>query len=1100
MRRTLFIFLTFIASFGFTETNSLQSIINETGIQGGLIVHVGCEDGSFETSIDTDDSILVQGLTEDPITAAKAREHIRNKEQNGRVSISYYDGENLPYVESVVNLLIISEPGKLSNQEIMRVLAPNGIVLLRKDKQIPNLKTIAFEKNNEWKIAKKPWPDEIDEWTHYLYDESGSSVSKDSVVGEPKGLRWTCGPFWARSHEHTASMNAMVSAAGRVFYVMDEGPTESIQLPAENYLTARDAFNGIELWKRPLDNWFNHLYPLKSGPGWLPRRLVAVEDRVYLAPGAGENLLCLDAATGEVLHQFEKTKSTFELIVSDGIVFAAIDPDLKPCDYAQEHPNCWKERDRASKLWGWHRDKGTRILKAFDAKTGQLLWEKEMPIVPMTLSADSNRLCIYDGNALFSFDKKTGDELWQTDISDMLQVLTGYAGPRLIICENHVVFAPQKEIFVLDAKTGDVIWTAKDKPRSGHFSLEDFYVIDDKIWVMGRDNNGRFKTYNLADGTVLEDYSNPIDSFYIHQRCYPGKATQKCLFPPIMGTTVYDMKANQWSISHWLRGGCIYGSMPANGMIYSGPHACACYYQSKVNGFNAVAPTAQPAVAPPSKKRLVKGPAYNKVNQAETYPTSAWPVFRHDNIRSGYVKTSVGKDISQAWEKSFQTKLSQAIAANGKVYISAIDEHTLYALDAESGNVIWHFIAGGRVNSPPTLHKGLALFGCADGCIYALDAKNGKLAWKFQAAPNSRQLVSYGQLESVWPIAGSVLVQDNKLYCIAGRSMFLDGGIRMLILNPETGELLYENVMDNKDPESGKPLQEFLMGKHMPVAMPDILSSDSEYIYMKSQTFTKNGRRVRIAPQRPDEQYGQEVHLFAPISFLDDSWHQRTYWIYGRVAGEGWAEFQLPPKRVPYGRIMCVDDSNAYSFGRDPELLCNTSVSEYRLFSAAKYPERKVGIPSLEGRRWPSGRYPTKPERRLAAHTVDWKELAKQPMSKLTALKYNWINEAPEILAKAMVLTNDLLYIAGPRDTADEKRLWGLSNEKEYQQKMHKQVEWLNGKHGCFLQVVSKENGLTQSSYHLDHMPVFDGLIASEGKLYMSTTEGSIICYKPTKK
>ena len=98
------------------------------------------------------------------------------------------------------------------------------------------------------------------------------------------------------------------------------------------------------------------------------------------------------------------------------------------------------------------------------------------------------------------------------------------------------------------------------------------------------------------------------------------------------------------------------------------------------------------------------------------------------------------------------------------------------------------------------------------------------------------------------------------------------------------------------------------MGKHMPVSMPDILSSDGKHVFMKSQTFDLDGKRTRFKPQRPDTQYDEEIHLFSPISFLDDAWHQRTYWIYGRAAGEGWAEFQYPPKRVPCGRILCIDD------------------------------------------------------------------------------------------------------------------------------------------------------------------------------------------------
>jgi len=1096
MKKSVFILFAFLLSLGSAEAVRLEKMVDTAGFKGGFIVYVGCEDGTFAGSLGTDNPFVVQGLSEDPETVTAAREQLRSAGRYGTVSVALFDGEHLPYVDSIVNLLVISDLAEISGDEIMRVLVPNGLVLV-KGGDVPGLKTTAVEELGEWELAEKPRPNEIDEWTHYLHDCRGTSVSNDLIAGEPKGLRWTCGPLWARSHEHTASMNAMVAAGGRIFYVMDEGPTASIQLPPENFLTARDAFNGVELWKMPLENWFNHLYPLKSGPGWLPRRLVAVEDRVYIAPGVGQELLCLDAATGDVVRRYKDTATTFELVVSDGVIFAAVDPDNKPIDYNQQNANCWKERDRANKLWAWKRDTGTRVIKAFDAESGKLLWESERLVVPMTLSADQEKVCFYTGDAVSALDRKTGEDLWSTDVSDMDLVLTGYAGPRLILCENRVVFAPQKQIFALSADSGDIIWSVENKPRSGHYSLEDVYVIGDTLWVMGRDNQGKYTTYDLADGELLKEHSNPIESFYIHQRCYPGKATTRLLLPPIMGTTVYDIAADTWTINNWVRGGCTYGAMPANGMLYVPAHACACYYQSKLNGFNAVAPNRQSATAPPAGQRLVKGPAYGTAGQQTEYPESAWPVFRHDNTRSGYVKTDIGPEITQGWEKNFNTKLSQPVAADGKVFVSAVDEHTVYALDAASGDEIWHFIAGGRVNSPPTLYKGLALFGCADGCVYALNAANGELAWKFHAAPSARQLISYGQLESVWPLAGSVLVEDGKLYCVAGRSMFLDGGLRMLILNPETGELIYENVMDEKIPGSDRNLQDLLTGKHMPVAMPDILSSDGKYVYMKSQTFTKDGRRLRIEPQRPDTQYDREIHLFSPISFLDDSWHQRTYWLYGRAAGEGWAEFQLPPKRVPYGRIICLDEKNAYSYGRDPELLCNTSVSEYRLFSADKLPKRKVGIPNLEGSRWPKGEYPTDEKNLLAAHTVDWKQLARQPMTKLTALDYNWIKDEPEIMVRAMVLADDLLFTVGPRDVADEKMLWGRSNEEVFQKSMREQVEWLRGKKGSFMQVVSKNDGDRLASYKLDCMPAFDGLIAADGKLYMSTTQGSIICFKP---
>ena len=72
-----------------------------------------------------------------------------------------------------------------------------------------------------------------------------------------------------------ASLTALVSAQGRVFYIMDEGPAHSILLPSQWSLIARDAFNGVLLWKRGIREWLTQLWPLKSGPtncpaGWWP--------------------------------------------------------------------------------------------------------------------------------------------------------------------------------------------------------------------------------------------------------------------------------------------------------------------------------------------------------------------------------------------------------------------------------------------------------------------------------------------------------------------------------------------------------------------------------------------------------------------------------------------------------------------------------------------------------------------------------------------------------------------------------------------------------------------------------------------------------------
>ena len=145
--------------------------------------------------------------------------------------------------------------------EVMRVLCPAGVAYINSA--------------GKWTKTVKVRPEEIDDWTHYFHDATGNPVAHDMTVAPPQRSQWVGSPRWSRHHDHTASMSALVSAAGRLFYIMDEGSRASIQLPANWQLVARDAFNGTVLWKRPISSWNTHKWPLKSGPAQVTRRVVA---------------------------------------------------------------------------------------------------------------------------------------------------------------------------------------------------------------------------------------------------------------------------------------------------------------------------------------------------------------------------------------------------------------------------------------------------------------------------------------------------------------------------------------------------------------------------------------------------------------------------------------------------------------------------------------------------------------------------------------------------------------------------------------------------------------------------------------------------------
>ena len=222
--------------------------------------------------------------------------------------------------------------------------------------------------------------------------------------------------------------------------------------------------------------------------------------------------------------------------------------------------------------------------------------------------------------------------------------------------------------------------------------------------------------------------------------------------------------------------------------------------------------------------RLEKGPAFGKVERTRSKPED-WPTFRGGPARSGSSKTHVVWNFDTVWKTLLQGKLTQPVIAEGKVFVASIDAHTIHALDEGSGMELWSCTAGGRVHSSPTVHKGHVIFGSRDGYVYSLRASDGELVWRFLAARDDRRIISYDQPESVWPVHGNVLIMNGTLYFAAGRNAFLDGGLVIYRLKPETGVMLSERDIcmlggDGRQPSS--------LRLQMDAAMPDILSSDGE--------------------------------------------------------------------------------------------------------------------------------------------------------------------------------------------------------------------------------------------------------------------------------
>jgi outer membrane protein assembly factor BamB len=1064
-----------------------KSILEKSGVKGGLIVHISCGDGMLTQALKANDSYIVHGLDADNGSIQKARQFISSKGNYGPVSVDRLKGSRLPYSDNLVNLIVAENLGGVPMDEVMRVLAPNGVAMT---------KGVLG-----WKKTVKPRPAEMDEWNQYLHDSKGTVVSNDEIVGPMKHYQWIGSPKWGRHHDTTASMSAMVSANGRIFYIMDEGPTESIQLPSENYLVARDAFSGAILWKRSIPDWQDHLFPLKSGPDYLPRRLVAIGENVYVTLGINAPLSELDAATGEIKRTFANTELTSEVIFSDKTLFLVVGrPEKTTKLFAPKSTYVWDNFLWAKGEWGWNK-KESKIM-AIDMDGGKVLWEnKTYPVAPLSLSADLKAVYFYDGTKMICLNRNTGRENWQSPVQiDKLKPIDTAYTPRIVIYEDVVLFSYGLEkpfgagkLVALSATDGKKLWEAQQEP-SGHFTPLDLFAIDGLVWTGSTamvGDKGNFVGRDIHTGEPKKEVASDANIYFFHQRCYISKATKKYILPSRTGIEFVDLKNEHWTVNHYTRGGCNYGIMPSNGLVYTPSMACACYLEAKLNGFGAMAPARKSELdlaAAASENRLEKGPAYSQ-DIVENAGSEDWPTYRHDTLRSGFTQSQVSSDLKNEWRANLGGKLSSPVVAGNRIYLAKVDAHTVYAIDAATGNVAWSYTVGGRVDSPPTIYKGRVLFGSADGYVYNLRAADGALIWRFRAAPMDRRMMAYEQLESVWPVHGNVLIQNDKIYCVAGRSMFLDGGLRLLQLNPLTGEKLAETVMDEKDPATGKNLHAYVSELSMPVGLPDILSSDGKYLYMRSQQFDLQGNRIHIPVRDVTDQSGEGSHIFSPIGFLDDTQFVRSYMMYGKSVLSGWGGWEVMGKLTPSGRLISFNGNTVYGYERKPEFLSESTVLEFRLYAA-----EKSGDPKAVQRITAPGSANAF-DKSMKNGAGDWKYRQGLPLAEQSAVRTQWTVDKPPFQVRAMVLAGNNLFVSGPPDIFDEEKEFFAVDDPQVRAKLAEQGALLKGKDGAVMWAVSAANGKKLAEYKLESLPVWDGMVAANGRLVMTTLKGEVLSF-----
>jgi outer membrane protein assembly factor BamB len=766
-RRGLGAALVVLTLWSSVRADTADQIIEKTARKKGLCAVLG-GDGQIALALAEKSGFLVYYRADNRGTAAAliARPDAA-KLLNDRLYVDFGAITAVPFADNALDLLVLPKGQKtVAASEIERALNPDGALAL------------AGADGVEVKTGLKPFPPEMDGWTHWFHGPDNNPVSSDMALKWPYLTQWLAGPHRGpQPGIGVVSHGRYFAAAG---FNHNWGTAEAERMaPYRSMLTAFNAFNGTVLWTRKL-----------AGNNPVARSgLIADRDTLYLMEGDG--VYVLDAETGRELKVIRPHGEGVELkwMARDGDVLFVLggdkDEEIKP-------PARWGALDKyvlamvdekGVRHWGF----STR-LAAYDLKAGKPLWKVEEPA---TIDA---RLISLGGGKLFYFaqdtrlvalDVETGKMVWENRSPELVADLTepsaafGHSGlqvprPGLLYSPDALLINTKgkKNLLAVSPSDGRRLWASPVRGAPAHT-----FCFNGKLYVDGigmvdaatGKATGKFTCSGTGCGPIV---ASP-NGFY---------GRHGIGFDLVRSLPVDDNSS---------RGGCWQNCFPANGLLFMSPYLCGCPYILRgyiVVGsagnfdFNRKADKA-------SRLELVK----TDVPVTENAAPEDWPAYRAGNERAASTPVKVAATAGQQWvfTGGVAALPTPPVAAGDRIYYC--DERGMvYAVSRTDGKPVWTCRTGGAIKASPTLWKGRVFVGSGDGCVYALNAEDGSLLWRFRAGPAERRIMAFDQMVSTWPVNSGVLIHEGVAYFGAG---IVDrDGTYIYALDAKTGDIRWQNT------------------------------------------------------------------------------------------------------------------------------------------------------------------------------------------------------------------------------------------------------------------------------------------------------------------
>ncbi len=579
------------------------------------------------------------------------------------------------------------------------------------------------------------------EWPQHRGNAGGTGVSPDASVKPPLKLVWS----YRCDSDTTGDAGAgLTVGGGKVFCNMEM--TKSI--------LALDAETGKFCWEFS-DRFVHYTQTSSCADGKL---------FVWLRYSRHSRLVALDVETGKPV--WEKKFKT-----NQGISFRRFGPAIADGKVLMA-------------------DGGDPVIVALDVKTGSEVWRRPLDktdgdvVMAPTIAGGKvftgTRVKFTRGmkeavhGAVIALNLKDGKEVWRN--RKIYPCLPPVSDGTVVIAKTNREVAmkanPNQKMYVLDAKTGQEIWSVPIKNLYGTTTITKDKIIQKHygggIAAFERKTGNKLWTRFIRTGSGCCSPSISGDCAYVGTGSFndsEGIWAWRFATPPhkYKGATgaswtfhAIDLKTGK-TVWEFLTGCNACGDPAiAYGRLYLNSRDGRIYCLAPVKKGEPASVEAVEEL-PNAPEATVRKLLAEKLPAPR--PGRDWPMLGGTPERAG-LPVSLNPPLTPAWKLDTGGRITGSAAIrDGKVYIGSYSGKIICA-NLRSGAKTWEFDTGAEVKCSPAVAGGLVYCGSDSGGFYALDAATGAKKWSFKCG---------GPVQASPAVLGGAVVfgaNDHNIYML----------------------------------------------------------------------------------------------------------------------------------------------------------------------------------------------------------------------------------------------------------------------------------------------------------------------------------------------